>query len=327
MKYTNRLISVAMILCICICLVTGCGSEKELAQEFNIYNEQTSSGNAEVIQSDTLFSESLCVSEKGNQNLDKIQSNLTGAAGVFNTVTHDIPYCKNLYKKIYPASTTKILTAYLAIQYGHSDEVVTISHNAVSLPSGASNCGLKEGDQVTMEQLLYGLMLESGNDAAIAIAEHISGSVDKFANKMNQTAKSFGATHSNFVNPNGLHDDNHYTTVYDLYLIFNQAIQNQTFRKIIASKSYQASYLDANDQKTEMTYQSTNQYVDGDVKAPTGSTVVGGKTGTTDKAGHCLVLLSQNKEQQDLITIVMNTDSTDNLYLVMNHLLKKFSNL
>ena len=114
----------------------------------------------------------------------------------------------------------KILTLYLALKYGTLSDIVTVSDNAVAVPSDSSVAGLRSGVQLTLEDLLYGLMLPSGNDSAVAIAEHISGSVDAFVELMNKEANALGATNSHFVNPHGYHDENHYTTAYDLYLSF-----------------------------------------------------------------------------------------------------------
>ncbi len=203
-------------------------------------------------------------------------------------------YAKNLYERLYPASTTKILTAYIALKYCDDlDAMVTVSENAVNQASDSSVCNLKAGDVIRLRDLLYGLMLRSGNDAAVAIAEYISGDVDSFAALMNQEAAAMGATRSHFVNPNGLPDENHYTCVYDMYLIFSNAVKNDTFVSIIGTTSYDVTYTDASGEAVTHTWENTNQYLTGN--ATTGRiSVVGGKTGTTGEAGYCLVLYSYN---------------------------------
>ena len=130
---------------------------------------------------------------------------------------------KDATKQMYPASTTKVMTALLALKYGNLSDEVTVTDDSVITEAGASLAGIKPGDKLTLDQLLYGLMLPSGNDAANAIAVHIGGSVDNFVKMMNDEAKRIGAVDTNFVNPSGLSDSNHYTTAYDLYLIFNDA--------------------------------------------------------------------------------------------------------
>lgn len=135
-----------------------------------------------------------------------------------------------------------------------------------------------------------------------------------------------GATRSHFVNPNGLPDENHYTSVYDLYLIFQNAVQDQTFLDIISTMSYDVVYTDVNGAGVEKTWENTNQYLTGKEKAPEGITVVGGKTGTTGAAGYCLVLYSYNASGQPIVSIVLKADGKSNLYLLMNEMLSGFAN-
>mgnify|MGYP000013626064 FL=1 len=257
---------------------------------------------------------------------DTTDSQVAEGAGTFNLATNTVTYAQNIYEKLYPASTTKILTAYIALKYGNLEDYVTVSENAADQASDSSVCGLKAGDVVQLKDLLYGMMLKSGNDAAIAIAEHIGGSVEGFADMMNQEALAMGASRSHFVNPNGLPDENHYTSVYDLYLIFQNAVQDQTFLDIISTMSYDVVYTDVNGAGVERTWENTNQYLTGKEKAPEGITVVGGKTGTTGAAGYCLVLYSYNASGQPIVSIVLKADGKSNLYLLMNEMLSGFAN-
>ena len=185
---------------------------------------------------------------------------------------------------------------------------------------------LKEGDVITVQDLLYGLLLESGNDAAIALAEYCSGSVEEFAKLMNSTAKSFGATNSSFVNPSGLPDENHYTTIYDMYLIFSNAISLESFVAIISSQTHDAAYTNAQGAAVSKTFKNTCGYLTGAYTAPENVTVTGGKTGTTGEAGHCLVLLSQNAKNERIISIVYKADGKKDLYSFMNEILSGFAN-
>ena len=272
------------------------------------------------------MSQSLCVADDVNIGNDTTDSQVAEGAGTFNLATNTVTYAQNIYEKLYPASTTKILTAYIALKYGNLEDYVTVSENAADQASDSSVCGLKAGDVVQLKDLLYGMMLKSGNDAAIAIAEHIGGSVEGFADMMNQEALAMGASRSHFVNPNGLPDENHYTSVYDLYLIFQNAVQNQTFLDIISTMSYDVVYTDVNGAGVEKTWENTNQYLTGKEKAPEGITVVGGKTGTTGAAGYCLVLYSYNASGQPIVSIVLKADGKSNLYLLMNEMLSGFAN-
>ena len=231
----------------------------------------------------------------------------------------------HIYEKIYPASTTKILTALLAIENGNLDQSYIVSENAVNQESDSSVCNLHAGDQVTLRQLLYGLMLRSGNDAAVAIAEAVSGDIDSFAKLMNERARTIGAFHSHFINPNGLHDEEHYTTVYDMYRIFEEALKNEEFRKILTTQMFVADYTDSAGMPVHQEWQTTNKYLLNLETAPEGITVLGGKTGTTNPAGYCLVLLSKNSSEEEIISIVMKADCRYNLYYFMNQILDGYA--
>ena len=271
------------------------------------------------------FAEDLCVAPKEQTHSDAVTDEVVEAMGVFLPADGTISYQKNIYEKMYPASTTKILTAYLAITQANLDDMVTISEHAVDQASDSSVCGMRAGDQIKLSDLLYGLMLKSGNDAAVAIAEHISGSEEAFAELMNETARSFGATNSHFVNPNGLHDEEHYTCVYDLYLIFAHAIEENFFLQLIQTTSYTVYYTDASGAQTSQAWTNTNKYLNGEVTQPEGVTVLGGKTGTTNAAGYCLVLLSNNDKKEPVISIILKSDGRSNLYYVMNQVLANFA--
>lgn len=176
------------------------------------------------------FSETLCVSAE-NVALDGFTDEpALHAAGLFNLNERSVEYGYRLYDKLYPASTTKLMTAYLALKYGKLEDMVTVTDSVTGFAIDEVVCGLYPGGQVKLYDLLCGLLLKSGNDCGVAIAEYISGSVEAFAELMNEEAKELGATGTHFVNPHGLHEDDHYTTAYDLYLIFNACIQNDTFK-------------------------------------------------------------------------------------------------
>ena len=312
-------------------LTCGCGSDVAIDNPYDISASATnykteamteSSGSSADVH---YFAEDLCVAPKEQTQSDAVTDEVVEAMGVFLPADGTISYQKNIYEKMYPASTTKILTAYLAITQSNLDDIVTVSEHAADQASDSSVCGLQAGDQIKMSDLLYGLMLKSGNDAAIAIAEHISGSEEAFAVLMNETARSFGATNSHFVNPNGLHDENHYTCVYDLYLIFSHAIEQDFFLQLIQTTSYTVYYTNASGADASQTWRNTNKYLNGEVTQPEGVTVLGGKTGTTNAAGYCLVLLSNNDKKEPVISIILKSDGRSNLYYVMNQVLANFA--
>lgn len=242
------------------------------------------------------------------------------AIALFQVDDAEVVYAKDVHERLYPASTTKILTIYLALKYGNLEDTVTVSENAVGVPLDSSRAGLRTGDQLSLEALLYSLMLPSGNDSAVAIAEHISGSLEEFIKLMNAEAVKLGATNSNFMNPHGYQDENHYTTAYDLYLIFNECVKYDKFQEIVSSSEYHTKITQKNGTYREVTWKQSNQYVNGARDIPKGVSVIGGKTGTTDEAGACLILYSKRNDSP-YISIIMGADSKTILYDNMSELI------
>ncbi len=267
------------------------------------------------------FASDLCVAST-DIGLQSTDLSLAASAGLFDTTHHETIYAKSVNRSLHPASLTKVMTAYLALKYGKLEDIIVASDSVSEIEAGAQVCGFKPGDQVTLDQALHGLLIYSGNDAGVLIAEYLSGSLDEFATLMNKEAKMLGATNTNFVNPHGLTDENHYTTVYDLYLIFQAAMQYDKFKEIIHTADYTSTYTDADGNSKEMHFATTNQYLSNGVKAPSNVSVIGGKTGTTKAAGNCLILLSNNSAGESYISVVMQTDDKDILYGQMNNLLK-----
>lgn len=200
-------------------------------------------------------------------------------------------FSKNAHKKLYPASTTKIMTMLLALENGDLKEKVTIGSEVNKLPSDSSKAGVKPGDQMTLEQLLHALMLPSGNDAAMAVAEHIGGSVDNFVKLMNNRAKELGAINTSYTNPHGYHHPNLYTTVSDLALIAREASANQAFLKIAGTPIYTASYKDKNGKTITKTWKNTNKLIQPSNTFYSPS-ITAGKTGYTGEARYNLVSMA-----------------------------------
>ncbi len=271
------------------------------------------------------FADSLCVVSSDINAADIDMSQASGA-GLFDINRRNTLYAKNVHEKLYPASLTKVMTALVAMKYGSSDMILTATSKVKIEESGAQVCGIKEGDQMTLNQALHLLLINSANDAGVMIAEGIAGSVDGFAEMMNEEAAALGATNSHFVNPHGLPDDAHYTTVYDMYLIMNAAVNYSLFNEIIQMDSYTTVYHDKNGAEKEITVKSTNYYIQGAAQAPGGITVIGGKTGTTNAAGHCLVLLSRDSSSNPYISVILRAGSRDTLYELMTELLGEISN-
>lgn len=320
-KVTASLLSICLVLTAC----TGCGTQQSQLSEPFDQTIVTASGNAQdnstQVSSTGYMGQEYCTVTTDDVYIDSVSNTYVKSAGAFNVTTGETLYSYNALKKCYPASTTKVLTAYLVLKYGKLSDKVTVSKEATQLPYGAATAGLVEGDQVSVKSLLYGLLLASGNDAANALAEYISGSVEAFADLMNKEAKQMGATHSNFVNPNGIQDEDHYTCLYDLYLIFQNAMKQEEFLKFIHTKTKTVSIKRADGEIVKQKYTSSNGFLTGKYEYPKEYEMVGGKTGTTYDAGKCLILLAKNGEGQEIIFAALGADTRDHLYLFMDNLM------
>ncbi len=232
--------------------------------------------------------------------------------------TSQVIYEKNAHKKLYPASTTKIMTGILAIELGNLDDIVTIDNEIVQLTDG-SHIALEPGEQLTLEELLNALLIESANDSALAIAKHISGSIDVFINLMNQKAKEIGAKNTHFVNPNGLHHDEHYSTAYDLALMGQYAMKNDTFKNIVKNYTYTIPITNKKNEPrflksaNRLIYSTRKINIDGNAVPIKYEGATGIKTGYTKKAQSCLVS-SVNKDNRNLISVVLKSNG-ENLFL------------
>ncbi|MBR1729464.1 MAG: D-alanyl-D-alanine carboxypeptidase [Selenomonadaceae bacterium] len=225
---------------------------------------------------------------------DKLPNMTATSAVVIEAKTGHIIYQRDAHRKMFPASTTKMMTLITALEYGNLDEIVTVSNNA----SGAegSTLWLEVGEKIPLGDLLSGMMMISGNDAAIAIAEHVDGSVPKFAAHMTKRAKELGAKDTNFTNANGLPDENHYTTAYDLAILAAYGYSLDHFEEIVSTKEkifpwvHDPAHLLRNENQMLWLYQGGN----------------GVKTGYTDAAGRCLISAS-NRNGVQLIAVVLDS--------------------
>lgn len=214
---------------------------------------------------------------------------------IFDRTSKTVMYGKNEELRSAMASTTKIMTATIALENGNLQDEVTIDRKAAG--TGGSRLGLKRGDKITLNDLLYGLMLRSGNDAAVAIAEHIGGSVEGFAELMNQKAIELGLKDTHFVTPHGLDSSEHYTTALELAKLTDYALKNEKFAKIVATKSTTIS-INGNPRQLF----NTNELL-GVLNG-----VIGVKTGFTNGAGRCLVTETKRGDM-DIIVVVLGADT------------------
>lgn len=218
-----------------------------------------------------------------------------------------VVYEKNSNEKLYPASTTKILTAILVLENCKLSDSITVTESSInSIPTGYVIGDLRIGEKFTIENMLYALMLKSANDVAVLLAEHVSGSVENFADLMNQKAIEIGCKNTHFVNPNGIHSDDHYTTASDLALIAKYCMKNETFRKIVSTQEYTLpktnlyAYENRSFDNTNNLILSKSSYYY--------ENATGIKTGYTKEAGSCLIS-SATKDDINYIGVVLNSNS------------------
>lgn len=258
------------------------------------------------------FSYTLAVTlaEKTNE----LEKNLSSEAVLLmEASTGKVVYEKNGYEKKYPASTTKIMTAILAIEHCNLNETATASEFAInSVPSGYSTANIQIGETLSVKDLLYALMLQSANESAVILAEHVSGSQEAFANLMNEKAKELGCKNTHFINPNGIHNENHYTTAYDLALITQYAMKNQTFRDIVKTTSFTLPATTSYPSESR-TYANTNNLIIYDARNRPDNYyykyATGVKTGYTSAAKNCLVA-SAEKNGIEYISVVLGASIT-----------------
>ncbi len=304
----KKIYSVVVFLFISIVLVNsviliGANSEnggKSIKSILNNFNNEkyidASNQNIDENDEDSIDKDFLYDGEDGdsdNENASETMAVQQARGGVLiEQSTRRVLLNENMNARCFPASTTKVLTALVVLNNVPLNRVVTVPKVAEGVEG--SSIYLRAGQKITVEHLLYGLMLRSGNDSAVALAVETAGSIEKFALMMNETAKMLGANNSHFVNPHGLHDDDHYTTAYDLALITASAYSNSDFVRIVSSKKAkieidgQASYI-GNKNKLLTLYEGAN----------------GVKTGYTKKSGRCLVG-GAYKNGMQLITVVLN---------------------
>ncbi|MGN0132891.1 MAG: D-alanyl-D-alanine carboxypeptidase family protein [Lachnospiraceae bacterium] len=322
MKCINKRIAAFLctVMTLSVCL-TGCGNagysmSYDMDSSVSAYRFQNSdSGNLA-----DLFAHDLCVISE-DVSVNSVDTSQAEAALLCSINDKTVLYGKNANVRMDPASLTKVMTAIVALKNGNLDDILTASENVEISEPGASLVGIKAGDTMTLDQALHALLMPSGNDAAVLIAEYIAGSEAAFVDMMNEEAAALGATNCHFMNSHGLTAENHYITAYDMYLIFNEAIKYDEFVQIITASEYSGVYHDAAGEPKELSFSSTNQFINGNHEVPDGVVVIGGKTGTTNAAGNCLVLLSKDSSGNPYISVILKCSQRDYLYDEMYNLI------
>ena len=270
MKCIGKYSKLIAVLSLTAMVTTGCGfGSKNVVADYEIENYNTN------LYTGDLFASDLCVAS-GDVNLKGITSAETDtlhSAALFDVDGKKVDFSYQMFDKIYPASTTKLMTALVALENADLSDVVTVSQNA----------------------------------------------------EMNSFAAELGCTGTHFTNPHGLQDENHYTTPYDIYLMLKEALNYPEFTDITQMASYTVSYKHSDGSDASATLPATDHYLTGEAATPKDVTILGGKTGTTDKAGNCLALLSQNAYGKPFISIVMGASSKDVLYQEMTSLLQNIN--
>lgn len=225
---------------------------------------------------------------------------------------------KNPHQRMYPASMTKLMTAIVVcekIEDGtiSTDDVVKLSHNYNITTPGVGPCELTAGCEITIDNLMHGLLIESNNYYGLILADYIAGDVESFCSLMNEKAYSIGATNTHYMNPHGLDDPQHYSTAYDLYLITKEANTHTYIQEICQLASFSYVYKDAYGNTIETETRTTNMFVSGKASLPSGFKISACKTGTTTGAGNCLSLWL-TKDGKNYFLVASNADSRNQLY-------------
>lgn len=310
-------------------MLSGCGKKEftmpyQLTPDVSAFGMET--GGSVDLGNESFaapFASSLCVRDDTTLSVDAVDLTQASAGILCDVNTGRVIYAKDETLQLAPASLTKVMTALVALENSTLDMKLTASENVQISESGATLMGLAPGDSMTMDQALHALLMQSANDAAVLIAENIGGSVEGFAEMMNQKAAALGATGCHFVNPHGLTADGHYVTAYDMYLIFAAAMQYDTFNQIIHTDHYETLYKDSEGNGKPYEAGTTNLFLKGDYNPPAGITVVGGKTGTTNVARNCLVLLSRDSAGNPYVSVILGAAERGILYQEMVALLGK----
>ena len=317
----KRYIALIFSVIICLGMLSGC-QEYEMTPEASSYFHidkdriySTSLTEVPVIKSS--FASAYAVIPYGTYDNRPNSS----ATLCINNTTNQMIQASDPFEQIYPASITKIMTALLVLENGKLDDTVTIDSDIIFDDAQAVKLGLKTGDTLTVNELLHGLLITSANDCAVALARYIAGNENDFVEQMNHRAEQLGATHTHFVNPHGLHNENHYTTAYDLYLIFKEVIRHPEFQEITSTAEYTVRYTDGDGNPVEIPISNSDLFISAGYPLEDGITVVAGKTGTTNEAGSCLIVEAKSNNGQDYIALVCGAPYRDSLYYQLQQLL------
>ena len=310
--------------CICV-LLCACQPSAALLNKYSEMDLLQSSDVLSLVEPGKAsgFAEDLAVVSSEDNEASLSDSTIpTTAALLIQTNTKEALYYKNIYQPVAPASLTKLMTALLVFKYGNLDDEITITQEMIDVDNPqAQMAGFAVGDKISVRDMLYCMLIYSGNDTSNAIGIYISGSIEEFADLMNSEAKNLGAMHTHFVNACGLDADGHLSCAYDLYLMFSACMEYEEFRDAISQSEYTVNYTSASGEAVSKTFDTTNLYFTGDYSPPEGVNIFGGKTGTTGNAGACLILYTTDNQDNPYIALILGGDDKPELYQQMSNLL------
>ncbi len=320
MKNTSKIISIflAAVLCFSGCAAPDYSASKQL--KVSVQNDMPTSDI-------TMMSDKYAVVKYDSELNDSKYSD-TYSTLLINDTTNTPEVVKDVHKLIYPASMTKLMTGLLVIESIEAgtlslDDEVTLDRTVTFDDWGAVASPLTVGCKTTVKDLLYGLLISSYNDCAVILSELVSGSESAFVEAMNTRAKELGATNTHYKNPHGLHDDGHYTTAYDLYLIFKEFTSHDLAYVIDSTSSYTFQYKDPSGNSCSEELEPTNGFMTGEYQLPSGFSIGSWKSGTTMQAGHCLIVEFVNNSTGDKFFAVCSGNvDRDTLYGHITDLIK-----
>ena len=263
----------------------------------------------------------VCIPEKDSSYTDSEIS--SGAAILYNLDKPEVIYSRKAYDHLNPSVLTVLLTAKIAIENTNMTDLVTVESEDLSGLVHAYKVGLKAGDQLTVEQLLYGMVFQSGAEPARVLARYVAGSEEAFVKMMNDKAQSLGCVDTIFSNCTGMTDKNNVTTAYDMYLLIRDMAADDQFMKILEKKNYEGYYQDSSGNPISATYISTVDYIEEGKEKVSGATILGGKTATTQASGHCLALIVKGEGNDRYLALNMKASSHERLYKQIESIVNK----
>lgn len=331
-RYT-RIKTAFLILCLVAFLCSCTEKTEQLAYGTLQNNEAYSLEPVEKKLVLDLFAGNLAAVSGNRTDSSSMDTAAFSSAALYDITDKEVLYSFDACERVEPASLTKLMTALIVLEKcSRLDDIITIGDVNIN-EEGVQRFGLKKGDRVSIRGLLQIMLIHSGNDAALALAQYTGSLTAKendrgrdpvtvFTDLMNARAAELGCSGTHFDNPHGLSDDDHYSTVYDLYIILDKLSQNEDFKSIASMPSCTVKYSNSEGEVVEKTVTNTNQFLTGAYHAPEGVTILGGKTGSTAAAGKCLIVLAQNDSGKSYIAAVTGASDYNTLYGSMAELLK-----